>query len=299
MDWKKWMNKLLSPPAIAVIIMTFVCTVALVHTLAHGHETHPLAYVTYVFSFYVLCVIVYGLIKVVPGYYKNTKNKVYSHPVGEKFMTDASFRTHVGVNASLYVNFLYALVNAFAGIWYSSWWAMSLAVYYIILTVLRYLLAHYMKNEDIYISSIKGYKLANLCAGILMTINFALSGVVVLIILKKEGFSYGEIFIYVMALYTFYITILAIVNLIKYRKYKNPILSMAKIVNMAAALVSMLSLETAMLTQFGKDMSETTKTIFIAATGAGVSIIVITMAIYSIVHNKKSLKALRKEQTNE
>ena len=57
----------------------------------------------------------------------------------------------------------------------------------------------------------------------------------------------------------------------------------------------MLSLETAMLTQFGKDMSETTKTIFIAATGAGVSIIVITMAIYMITHSTKRMNDLHNE----
>ena len=54
----------------------------------------------------------------------------------------------------------------------------------------------------------------------------------------------------VVALYTFYTTIMAVVNLVRDRKSGSPVRAAARGVNLAAALVSMLSLETAMLTQF-------------------------------------------------
>ena len=43
---------------------------------------------------------------------------------------------------------------------------------------------------------------------------------------------------------------MAVVNLVRDRKSGSPVMAAARGVNLAAALVSMLSLETAMLTQF-------------------------------------------------
>lgn len=59
-----------------------------------------------------------------------------------------------------------------------------------------------------------------------------------------------------VALYTFYITTTAIIDIIKYRKYNSPVMSISKVIKLAAALVSMLFLETAMFAQFGADMAK-------------------------------------------
>ena len=117
-----------------------------------------------------------------------------------------------------------------------------------------------------------------------------------MILYQNKGYEYHGILIYVMAAYTFYITTVAIVNLVKYRKFGSPVMFMTKIISMAAALVSMLSLETAMFSQFGKDMSTENKHIFIMLTGAGVSIIIITMSVYSIIKNSKEIKEEKYEQ---
>ncbi len=47
--------------------------------------------------------------------------------------------------------------------------------------------------------------------------------------------------------------ITSVINVVKFRKYGSPIMSAAKVINLTAALVSMLSLETAMLAQLGGD----------------------------------------------
>ena len=96
--------------------------------------------------------------------------------------------------------------------------------------------------------------------------------------------------IYVVALYTFYITTTAIVEMVKYRKYKSPIMSISKIIKLAAALFSMLFLETAMFAQFGGDMSPKNQQIMIMATGGGISVIVVTLAVYMIVCCTKEIR---------
>ena len=125
--------------------------------------------------------------------------------------------------------------------------------------------------------------------------SFALSGVVLMMIYFNRGFRYQGFLIYVMAMYTFYITTTAIINIVKYRKYNSPIMSISKIIKLASALFSMLFLETAMFSQFGKDMSPERQRIMIMATGAGISVTVVIMAVYMIVRSTREIKRYEKE----
>ncbi|MBQ4165296.1 MAG: hypothetical protein IJD85_03140, partial [Oscillospiraceae bacterium] len=77
----------------------------------------------------------------------------------------------------------------------------------------------------------------------------------------------------------------------------SPVMSMAKIIRMAAALVSLLSVETAMFSQFGADMSPENQRLMIALTGAGVSIVIVTMSVYSIVRNSREIKNIMENET--
>ena len=96
--------------------------------------------------------------------------------------------------------------------------------------------------------------------------------------------------IYVMALYTFYSTTHAIVDIVKYRSLGSPIMSTAKIVALSAALVSMLNLETAMFAQFGAQMPQQDRNLMIILTGAGISIVVVTLSIILIARATKEIR---------
>lgn len=298
-DWKIICKKLLYPPLWIMLILTVVCTVALAAVFLKGWSEHLLAATVYVPSFYTLTVIVLACIKTFPKYFKNAKKKVYDHPVGGRFMTDIPFRTHVSLYCSLAMNLLYAAVNLFSGIWYWSVWSVTLAAYYIILAAMRFLLVRFVNHIGIGKNQYREHKRSRICALILLTLNFALSGVVVLVIKQNKGFEYAGILIYVMAMYTFYITVSAIIDIIKYRKYNSPVMSTAKAINLAAALVSMLSLETAMLSEFSSDEnSPYFERIMIGATGAGIFIIVLTMSVYMIVKSTKAIANLERKEND-
>ena len=127
--------------------------------------------------------------------------------------------------------------------------------------------------------------------GLLLTLtNIALAGVVILVIHQNRGFEYAGMLIYIMAAYTFTITVMAIVNLVRYRKYRSPVMSAARVVNLVTALVSMLSLETAMLTQFGSEDSPYFRQVMTGATGGALCAFVIGMGIYMMVHATRQLK---------
>ena len=70
----------------------------------------------------------------------------------------------------------------------------------------------------------------------------------------------------------------------------------AKIITLSSALVSMLSLETAMFSQFGQDMSPQGQRLMIILTGAGISIVVITISACMIIRTSEELKQLKEER---
>lgn len=222
------------------------------------------------------------------------KTKIASNPLGSRYLSDAAFRTHISLFVTFGANLLYVGMNLLSYLLYRSAWFMILSCYYIILAVMRFLLFKYLRNNRIGKNRLGEFKRARLCAAILLTVNFALSGGVLMILYQNKGFEYNGILIYAIALYTFYITTHAIVSLVKYRKYKSPVMTVSKIVSLSAALVSMLSLETAMLSQFGSDMPSETKSLFVALSGAAISITVISMSVCMIYNSSKEIKTIRR-----
>jgi len=291
--------KLLHPPVWLMVLLAAVCTAALIVTFLFDYDTHPLAYVIYVLSFYTLTTIVLACIRTVPHCYRTARQRVYDHPVGERLMTDLSFRTHVSLYGSLLVNLLYVVLNAASGVYYHTVWFFVLAGYYLILAVMRFLLVRFVNRVGIGRNRFGELRRSRLCGYILLTLNLALSAAVLMILYQNKGFSYNGILIYAMAAYTFYITTLAIINLVRYRRLGSPVMSMAKIISMAAALVSMLSLETAMFAQFGADMSPASRRLMIILTGAGVSAVIVTMSVYSIVKNTVEIRTIMEEEAYE
>ncbi len=298
LNWKRLL-KLLYPPVWIIALLIPLCTAALICIFIGCYETHPIAYVTYVLSFYTLTVVVIQCIRVIPRCYKSAKQRVYNNPISERFMTDMPFRTHISLYGSLAVNMLYVGFNILSGVLYKSAWFYILAFYYTILAVMRFLLVRFVNRIGIGKNRFKELRRSRLCGYILLLINLSLSGAVLMILYQDKGYEYNGILIYVMAAYTFYITTLAIMNLFRYKKLGSPLMSMAKIINMAAALVSMLSLETAMLSEFGADMPLKNQRLMIALTGAGVSIVIVTMSVYSIVKNSSEIKKIMENEAYE
>lgn len=162
----------------------------------------------------------------------------------------------------------------------------TLAVYYILLAVLRVLLLWRWGG----IGAKQELCRYRLCGVGLLIMNVALAGMVVLMVSQNRGYVYPGILIYAMAAYSFYTVIIAVVNVIKFRRHGSPVLSAAKTISLAAALVSILALETAMIAQFGG--TDDYRKMMTAATGGGVCAIILGMAVFMIVRSAKHMKQL-------
>ena len=249
-----------------------------------------IAYAAYVGSAYTLlvpCLAVHQRVKHGLAWVKG-----HNEWVG-RYLNDLSFRAHVSLYISLTINVVYAVAKFFSGIYYHSFWFGSIAVYYFCLAVMRFMLLRHANRNRFGENQSSEFKRYRICGGILTVLNLALTGMVILMVTHNYAYNYPGTLIYAMGAYTFYNIITASMNVVKYRKQNSPVLSASKMIQLASALVSMLALETAMLAKFGDNEMPLFRLAMTAATGAGVCLIVLGMALYMILHSTRQLRKLK------
>lgn len=287
--FKQIVNKLLFPGIVIVLISVPIAAALLTYTFLYGTEDSPIAYVSYIFSAYSLVIVCAYIIKIPKqGFRAVLHRNRYVH----RYLTDVSYKTHVSLYLSLGINIIFIAMKLFYGVRYRSVWYGTLGVYYIMLAIMRFLLLRDVNRNGIgknIISELKHYRW---CGIILMLMNIALLGIVVLVVLDNEGFYYEGYLIYVVAMYDFYNMTIAVRDIIKYRNHKSAIMSATKAIKLAAALVSMLSLETAMLAQFDEGNNPQAWQLMTGLTGGCVCLIVLVTAIVMIVQATHRLKEL-------
>lgn len=291
-------------PALTLLV-TIPSFLLVIYVFANGMEEQAIAYVAYALSAYALVVAITGAKGVIHWLREGIMNmslvkRVLKIPLVERFTKDVFFQTKTMIYQGLFINLLYAGVKLFTGVYYRSVWFVTLAVYYVLLAVMRFsLLLFVRKRGEIGQDKLPEWRRYRLCGIFLLFMDWTLAGIIILVVHQNRGFEYPEGLIYVMALYTFYATITAVINVIRFRKYGSPILSAAKVINLTAALVSMLSLETAMITRFGEADDAMFRQTMTSLTGAGVSMAVLGMAAFMIVRSTRQLKRMKKEEASD
>ena len=137
------------------------------------------------------------------------------------------------------------------------------------------------------------------CGWVFLIMNLALALIIFFMVYWNRTFRHHMITAIAMAAYTFTAFTVAIVNVVKYRKYNSPVFSASKAISLAAALVSMLTLESTMLTTFSDGtMTATEQKWMLGATGGVISVLIVATAIYMIVIGTKKLKIIKSEVEN-
>ena len=115
-----------------------------------------------------------------------------------------------------------------------------------------------------------------------------MGGMTALMVLTDSRFSYPGYVIYLSAIYTFYISTVSVVNLVRYRKLGSPVLSAAKVLNVVAAMMSVLGLQTAMISRFSPTDNAYFARTMNTVTGAAVCFGVIVIAIFMLIKSRKT-----------
>ena len=284
------------PPRPTVLVAlfgySFIILVAAFHI-----DIPALHYLAYISSAYALIVTITGFphfmafSQAVRQHINDSTlvQKLRGTAIGERFFSDVRFRSDLSLYQGFLINLLYIAMKLVSGIYYRVYWFVALAVYYMVLAVMRFILLPRRKKRSIGSAMEEEWRRYRLCGIMLLLMNQALMGIVIYMVRDNRGFDYPGLLIYLMALYAFYAVISAVIDLVKFRKHGSPVMSAAKAIRFVAALVSILSLETAMLAQFGGD-DETFRAVMTGATGGGACVIVIGMAIYMIAKSTKNLR---------
>lgn len=284
-------------PTVLIALPSFALVTYVLITEADG----VIAYFSYIASAYALTLVITLSLRF-GDYAKKLRERMNEHPLTKRimsvpllnlFLTDPKFRTKIMLYFGFSVNLLYIVMKMLSGIYYRSVWFISIAVYYILLAVMRFVLVRRGKAKGGRSPMEVELRRYRKCGIMLLIMNQALTAIVVLIVQQNQGYEYPGLLIYAMAAYSFYAVITAVVNLVKFRKHGSPVMSAAKAISLVAALVSLLSLTTAMLAQFGGEETTEFRQIMTGAVGGGVCTIVLAMAIFMIWKASKNLKKIK------
>ncbi len=275
-------QKLLHPPKWVLFLAPPVVFAVLIYIFCTGQNTSALAYPIYGLSAYCLTILILPMPKRIRSTKARMMRRINSTTFGRKYVNDLSFRGNVSLYRGMTVNFLYVIFRIAVGIRYASVWFISMAVYYLVLAVLRLslILSH---NHKSIIDEIHCYRRT---AWLLFLLNLPMGGMILLMVLTNSGYSYPGYVIYPSAMYTFYTMVTSVINLVRFRKLGSPILSAAKVLNFIAALMSILGLQTAMIAQFSTE-GENYRKMMNAITGGVVWLSVILTAVYMLYRSKK------------
>ena len=294
-NWKKLGYNLIYPHIAVILILLPIAITCLILSLIFLNSTSILAIMSYLLSFYVLLVICFRMPKIIK-FFKNFKNE---NKLMQRWFSDTHLRINVTLYGSLIWNVLFAGFQLILGFYHKSFWFYSMSAYYVMLGVMRFfLLKHTRKfkaNEEQEIE-IRKYVVSG---WLLLFMNLALAVIVFFIVYWNRTFEHNMIETIALAAYTFLTFTFAIINLIKYKKYNSPVYSAAKSISLIAGCVSMLTLETTMLTTFGTNESPLFRPLMLSLTGVAVIGFAITMAIIMIIKGHKQLNIYKNKNTLE
>ena len=287
MGWaRKLLQKLLHPPGWVLIFVPLLSFAALAAVFIRQCPENILVYLIYSLSAYSLTIwlaALLGLTKRAKSAMMGSKlmRKAAASPIMGRYFKDLAFRGSISIYQGIAVNLFYVAFRIMAATRYASVWFLSMAVYYLVLGGLRaYLIVYYRRRTS---------ELERRCyhttAWFLFLLNIPMGGMIVLMVRTDSGFSYPGYVIYLSALYTFYTMITSAINLIRFRRLGSPILSAAKVLHFVAAMMSILGLQTAMISRFSEN-GENYRRMMNAITGGFVYGIVILIAIYMLLHGR-------------
>lgn len=274
------MKKFIYPPVRVVAICAPAAAALLTVSFVFFPDS-PLAYFSYIFSAYALTVLVAAVISGIKG----VRERLLSRPLPGRLLSDVQYRTVLSIYASCAVNILFVILKAVSAVLYFSLWEAGIFAYYLVLSLMRFFLIYTLRRD----SSVRSEWISYRRIGVLMLLlNAAMGGIITQMILYDRSYSYHGFMIYASAAYTFYLLTISVINIFKFRKLNSPALSASKALNLTGALMSVMSLQTAMIAQFGSESFPRRGAN--ALTGFCVVLFTLITAVYMILRSNRALK---------
>ena len=211
-------------------------------------------------------------------------------PVVRRLYKDTFFLAVMLVYPTAGLSFIYAIAYAFMGVTKLSPWHALLSVYYLVLSLMRVdvirtdivMNGRRKKVDGRYI-----WKRYFDVGALLTVMALVLFAAVSLLARSEGGTRYTGYFIYAVAAYTFCKITAATVNLVKSWHSPTPLLSIIRRIGQADALLSVLSLQTALLAAFGTEDFD--PAFWNGVTGCIVCLIILSLGVGMLLRAHKHL----------
>ena len=286
MNWKSFGKRLLFPPAVFIWVLWPAAAALLVYSALTLDSAAPLSIASYVLSFYALMVIAVRVPAIIHWVKRFRRENKYA----VRYASDARLRINLSLSVSFAFNAVYAAFQLGLGLWHQSVWFYAMAGYHLLLAAMRLVLVRYTGRHEPGEQKEMEWRKHRLCGALLLLITLILSIFVIYFIGRIRVFRHHEITTISMAAYTFASLTMAICNAVRYRRYGSPAWEAAKNISLASSIVSVLTLENAMLTAFGQESGEWFHQVMLGATGMAVFLAVQGIAIVMIVKAGRNLR---------
>ena len=304
-DFRSLWKNILNPPTWAKVL-TFIitllsATLSLV-MVALGLENGALAIIAYILFGVAGVSLTYSVYLIIPLFPKMKKSLILWMEKREftyLLLRNFGFRTVIFAIGSFLMSLLFSGFNAYMGIKNRSIWYGALAAFYIALAFLRGGVLAYHKSRigkktqnDEYVKA-KVYRNSGI---ITLILNIALSSAIAQMIFSSAHFTYMGWTIFAYAAYAFYKITMSIISFIKAHKQMDLTVRAIRNINLVDSLVSILALQTALLTMFSQDGINIS--LFNTFTGFAVSVLSVGVGIYMIISANNKIKEIQKGNKN-
>ena len=210
-------------------------------------------YVVYAGAAVFLAYAVYLAVKAVPRIRRALIRLADRFPFLRRRIHDYGARTVLVAACAFAFNAAFAVYEIVSACLYGSALHGTLALYYIGLGGARLAVLLYGRGQGgEEAKHVRKLTACRLCGILLVALDvLVVIGAVTQMIMQREIAASGTVAVIVSAVYTFTKLILAIVNLVKAKRYHDPAVQALRGVSAADALMALFSLETAMLAAFG------------------------------------------------
>ena len=172
----------------------------------------------------------------------------------------------------------FATYHFIRGLVTSSWWLLTLGSYYLVLSIVRFVVLR-SKSGERFIAKFTGW--------MLILLSIPLAGTVILSVVRDRGHERHTIVMIAMAAYAFTKITLATIKLVKARRSTSAMLITLRNISFVDAFVSIFALQRSMLVSF-EGMTDAEIVIMNATLGSAVCVIVFLLGL-NLVRNKKIL----------
>ncbi len=295
---RKLWQRIINPSLIQGLSVLFVGSVFVADAtvLILRRNFSPGTYMCCAFAALSMVYIIYILVYAVPRVKMRTLEIAEKYEFAYNMVKNYGFRTMVFALGSLILNMLYCVYNGAVALYYYSTWYSALFAYYLFLCVMRggLIIGTRKDNRNSGLTdgerAIQAEKKYVWCGALLLAFTaIVVAGIVRLTVYEKNQ-SVSQGLIYPSALHMIIRMSLAVKNIFKARKGGDPVTRALRNVGFADALVSTLSLQTAILSIGIQDAGTP---LVNALSGGVVCALISFIGIRMIIRGKHAIKSIR------